>query len=88
MFSTHNSPWKNEDSETIRYKWQGKTSSGATNEDDENIEGTTRVKKWRALKKVASVTREDKTWYWCPKHVLRGKFDGLYVTHKPENHVD
>ena len=25
---------------------EGKTSSGATNEDDENIKGTTRVKKW------------------------------------------
>ena len=42
---------------------KGKTSSGATNEDDENIKGNTRVKKWRAVKKAASVTRDDKTWY-------------------------
>ena len=67
---------------------EGKTSSGATDEDDETIKGTTIVKKWRAVKKAASVTSADKTWYWCPKHVLLGKFDGLYVTHKPENHVD
>ena len=67
---------------------EGKTSSGATNQDDETIEGTTRVKKWRAVKKAASVTHDEKTWYWCPKPVLLGKSDGLYVTHKPENHVD
>ena len=67
---------------------EGKTSSGATDEDNENIEGTTRVKKWRAVKKAASVTCDDKTWYWFPKHVLPGKFDVFYVTHKPENHVD
>ena len=62
---------------------KGKTSSGATDKDDDTIEGTTRIKKWRAVKKAASVTRDEKTWYWCPKHVLLGKFDGLYVTHKP-----
>ena len=26
--------------------------------------------------------------YELAKHVVLGKFDGLYVTHKPENHVD
>ena len=67
---------------------EGKTSSGAINENNETIEGPTRVKKWRAVKKAASVTRDDKTWYWCPKNVLLGKFDDLYVTHNPENHVD
>ena len=45
---------------------EGKTSSGATDEDDETIEGTTRVKKWRAVKKASSITRDDKTWYWFP----------------------
>ena len=67
---------------------EGKTSSGATDEDDETIKGTTTVKKWRAVKKAASITRDKKTWYWCPKHVLLSKFDDLYVTHKPESHVD
>ena len=67
---------------------EGKTSSSATDKDDEAIEGTTRVNKWRAVKKATTVTRDDKTWHWCPKHVLLGRFDGLYVTHKPENHVD
>ena len=45
---------------------KGKTLSGATDKDYETIEGTTRVKKWQAVKKAASVTRDNKTWYWCP----------------------
>ena len=40
---------------------EGKTSSGATDEDNETIEGTTRVKKWRAVKKVGSVTCDNRT---------------------------
>ena len=32
------------------------------------------------------IKKEGKTWYWCPKHVSQGKYDGLYVTHKPEDH--
>jgi len=34
------------------------------------------------------VERDGKNWWWCPKHVLPGKYDGLYVTHKPEDHED
>ena len=31
--------------------------------------------------------RDGKTWYWCPHHKHpRGKFDGLYCLHKPEDH--
>ena len=41
---------------------------------------------WRMVKKGASMEREGKTWYWCPRHVVQGKYDGLYVTHKPEDH--
>ena len=41
---------------------------------------------WRMVKKGASVEREGKTWYWCPRHVVTGRYDGLYVTHKPEDH--
>ena len=32
--------------------------------------------------------REAKTQYWCPKYVVPGKYNGLYVTHKPEEHKD
>ena len=24
--------------------------------------------------------------YWCPHHKIEGKYDGLYVTQKPEDH--
>lgn len=34
----------------------------------------------------ASVECDGKTQYWCPKHVIPGKYDGLYVTHEPEDH--
>ena len=32
------------------------------------------------------IEKDGKTWYWCPRHVVPGKYDGLYVTHKPEDH--
>ena len=33
------------------------------------------------------MTRDGKTWHWCPKHVHpHGKFNGLYCLHTPENH--
>ena len=41
---------------------------------------------WRMTKTEPMIQREGKTWYWCAKHVSPGKYDGLYVTHKPENH--
>ena len=30
--------------------------------------------------------KDGKTWWWCPHHKAEGLFDGLYVTHKPEDH--
>ena len=41
---------------------------------------------WRMKKGELMIKKEGKTWYWCPKHVYQGKYDGLYVTHKPEDH--
>jgi len=34
------------------------------------------------------VDRDGKTWYWCPHHKVEGSYDGLYVTHKPEEHEE
>ena len=34
------------------------------------------------------VEKDGKTRYWCPKHVVSGKCDGVYVTHKSEDHDD
>ena len=41
---------------------------------------------WRKKKDGASKIVDGVTWYWCPKHKAEGKFDGLYVKHKPDNH--
>ena len=41
---------------------------------------------WRKKKGTAKVTKDGQTWYWCPKHKVDGEYDGLYVTHSPENH--
>ena len=41
---------------------------------------------WRMKKDGDSKVMDGKTWYWCPKHVQEGVYDGLYVTHKPEDH--
>lgn len=34
------------------------------------------------------VERDGKTWYWCPYHVFPGKYNGLYVTHRQEDHEE
>ena len=44
------------------------------------------IDKWRMEKGEPMIKKEGKTWYWCPKHVSPGKYDGLYVTHKSEDH--
>ena len=41
---------------------------------------------WRMVKKGPTITMNGKTWHWCPHHVIEGKYNGLYVTHKPEDH--
>ena len=44
------------------------------------------IAEWRKKQSFgARVKKEGRTWYWCPQH--DGKdYDGLYVTHKPEDH--
>ena len=49
----------------------------------ERVQGITN---WRMKKTVDSIERDGKKWHWCPKHVVPGTYDGLYVTHKPEDH--
>ena len=43
---------------------------------------------WRMTKTTPMVEKDGKTWYWCPHHVYEDKYNGLYVTHKPEDHED
>ena len=46
------------------------------------------VHRWRTVKnKGDSFVKDGVTFYWCDKHVHpQGLFNGLYCTHKPENH--
>ena len=30
--------------------------------------------------------KDGETWFWCPHHKIKGQYDGMYVTHKPEDH--
>ena len=39
-------------------------------------------------KTTDTLERDGKTWHWCPKHVIPGTYNGLYVTHKPEDHEE
>jgi hypothetical protein len=58
----------------------GQTKSGDTKK-------SISVDEWRKSKSLGEHTKRDgKDWYWCPHQHNNGK--GLYVTHKPENHVD
>ena len=57
--------------------WQAKTTN------DEYIDGLAR---WRIKNVGPSKDFGGKTYYWCPHHVKPGKWDGMYVLHRPENH--
>ena len=63
----------------------GKSWKGEGAGNSEKIGG---VAKWRTIKdKGESCEWSGTTWYWCSKHKRpNGAFDGLYCTHKPEDH--
>ena len=44
------------------------------------------IVEWRMTKTEEMLEKDGKTWYWCPKYVVPVKYDGLYVTHKQEEH--
>ena len=46
------------------------------------------IDSWRMTKTLPTINRDGKTWHWCPHHVYPDKYNGLYVTHKPEDHED
>jgi hypothetical protein len=43
----------------------------------------TRMEKWRTIKKGATIEAQGRTHHWCENHSLPGKWDGLYMWHKP-----
>ena len=44
------------------------------------------IEDWRRVKKQDSVIVNGKTWHWCPHHKHPNNPDGLYVTHRAEDH--
>ena len=46
----------------------------------------TEIVDWRMKKGPDQMTRDGKKWFGCPHHKFEGKYDGLNVTHKPEEH--
>ena len=63
-------------------------SSGQQKPSSTKTGGGSRVNiaEWRMKKSTPMVERDGKTWYWCPHHKYEDMYDGLYVTHKPEEH--
>ena len=41
---------------------------------------------WRTKFDGDSKVVAGKTWHWCKRHTQEGVYDGLYVTHKQEDH--
>ena len=74
--------------ETLQKANQGTSTSirkGGGADDPTRVGG---VAKWRTIKNKGETCEwNGTTWYWCTKHVHpTGKFNGLYCTHKPEEH--
>ena len=69
---------------TLRNEKSNSTEGTKASDDSKNT--FLPIAEWRKKQSFgASVEKEGRTWYWCPKH--HGKdYDGLYVTHKPEDH--
>jgi len=57
--------------------WQNKTTN------NDFIDGLAR---WRIKHVGESKVVDGKTFYWCPHHVKEGKWNGMYVLHRPDQH--
>jgi hypothetical protein len=70
-------------------KSNGKKSTKGNNESSSDAKksgGRFDIDSWRLTKSLgASCEKEGKTWYWCHHQHNEGK--GMYVTHKPDDHV-
>ena len=47
----------------------------------------TSIQKWRVVKKGDLIQVDGRTYWWCEKHKdYHGRWNGMYVLHKPEDH--
>ena len=49
-------------------------------------EGLNDLESWRVNKSKKNITRYVQDWWWCPKHKMEGKFDGMYINHPSNKH--
>ena len=64
----------------------GTTTPSTPGLDRQKIAGTV-VEKWRITKRGASIVVDGITYWWCEKHIDKsGRWNGMYVRHKPEDH--
>ena len=60
-----------------QYVWQNKKIK------NEFIDG---LAHWRIKNVGPSKVFDSKTYYWCPHNVKEGKWNGMYVLHRPGQH--
>ena len=65
----------------------GDGGTNASSGFDRNLIPGTSIELWRVSKQGVSIAIDGKTYWWCEKHVdPAGRWNGVYATHKPENH--
>ena len=60
-----------------KYAWKNKTTN------NDFIDGLAR---WRIKNVGPSKVSYSKTYYWFPHHVKEGKWSGMYILHRPDQH--
>ena len=48
-----------------------------------DVPGCPRLAKWRIVKVEEKLTRDGKTYWWCPHHRRDNFYDGMYMEHDP-----
>ena len=67
-------------------KNQFSSSSSKSNNSSVSNKKKHGIDEWRMVKKGESKVVNGTTYWWCPHHKVEGKYDGLYMTHKPSEH--
>ena len=57
------------------------TNNNRRNPNKIYVEEINNIESWRVNKSKDEITRDDQDLYWCPKHKMEGKFDGMYMNH-------
>ena len=63
-----------------------KSAHLTNNQSNSGRQNKINIASWRKFKTSALVKRDNKKWYWCPKHTCKGDYDRIYVTHPAPEH--